>query len=226
MTGRRGGTWGRDFVNRRYDSATVKNATERQRVKDGGLKRGKTVLSGPYDGDLDQIDWLKCNCGYLPPTSGGKKVPQYADPAYAMWTEGAPRTPGKQSLHQAIRQLCKEVYPVGYHHNVVALGTDPGYPDLTLWGAGEPRVMWREEKSMTGKWEEGQREHLLSLHQKGQNVRVWKPCCLLSGLIELELADLAGVPPKGRGLQRLKGTLGRKLSWGDVAAGALDEDDG
>lgn len=223
MTGK---TWGRGFVNKAYDRATVKKQDEAARVKAGGLKRTKTILCGTFSGDLQTIDWMACNCGYRRPTSNGKPVPQYADPAYALWVEGTPRTAGKQSLHLEIRRLCKKVYPqIGYHHNMVSLGTDPGYPDLTLWGPGEPGVMWREEKSMKGVFEEGQREHLQSLHEKGLNARVWMPCCLLSGLVELELAMLAGVPPQGRGLQRLRGTIDKRLSWEDVADGALNEQD-
>jgi hypothetical protein len=221
MAGRR---WGRDFVNRAYDRATAKNEAEAQRVKDGGAKRKKRVLSGVFTGPLDQVDWLTCHCGYQPPTSGGKKVPQYADPAYAVWTEGTPRTAGKQSLHTHIKTLVKDVYTtIGYHHNTVALGTDPGWPDLTLIGPGEPNIMFREEKAMRCAWEEGQREHLLSMQQKGFDVGVWKPCCLLSGRVELELARLADIPPQGRGLQRQRGQLNRQLTWKDIADGALGE---
>lgn len=220
-----GKTWGRDFVNRAYDRATAANAAEAARVKDGGAKRKKRIMCGPFEGDPKTIKWLACQCGYAPPTSGGRPVPRAADPAYAIWVEGTPRTAGKKSLHRAVKELCKDVYPVGYHHNTVALGSDPGYPDLTLWGNGEPGVMWREEKSMTGAFEEGQAEHLLSLHEKGFDVGVWKPCCLLSGRIELELARLAGVAPKGRGLQRARGTLNQQLSWQDIAAGALNKDE-
>lgn len=219
-----GRTWGRDFVTRAYDRATDKNIKEAARVKEGGTKRKKRVLSGVFTGDLDQINWMNCQCGYQRPTSRGKPVPQYADPAWALWVEGTPRTAGKKSLHKEIKTLVKDVYPmIGYHHNVVALGTDPGYPDLTLWGPGDSGVMWREEKAMNGSWEEGQREHLLSLHQKGFDVGVWKPCCLLSGLIELQLADLAGVEPRGRGLQRQRGTINKRLGWKDIAEGALNE---
>lgn len=230
MTGTARNPWGRDFVNRRYASATAKNAAEAERVKQGGLKREKTILCGAYDGDPTSIDWMNCNCGYQPPTSGGKKVPQRLDPAWTLWVEQSSPTPGKKSLHKEVKSLVTEVYVVnkvpliGYHHNVVPLGTHGGYPDLTLWGNGRPGIMWREEKAMRGAWEPGQREHLFSLHQKGFDVGVWKPCCLLSGRIDLELAQLAGVPPKGRGAQRLKGTLYKRLTWEGFAA-ALDEDD-
>lgn len=217
--------WGRDFVNRRYAKATAANEAEGKQVKAGGTKRRKTILSGPYDGDPLAIDWMACGCGYQPPTSRGKPVPQYADPAYALWVEGTPRGAGKQSLHKAIKELVKDTYRglLGYHHNTVPLGTDPGFPDLTLWGRGEPCIMYREEKAMKGGFEQGQREHLLSLRQRDLDVRVWKPCCYLSGLIDLELAMLAGVAPRGRGAQRLQGTLNKTMTWDDVAAGALDE---
>jgi hypothetical protein len=209
--------YGRQFVNAAFDRAETKAAKEAETVKKGGVKRKKTILCGPFDGDPKAFNWHDPTCGYLRPTSNGVPVPRDQDPAIAHWTETVTR--GKQSLHAKVRQLCKDVYPVGYHHNVISLGTDPGYPDLTLFGPGGNRVIWREEKSMTGVWQEGQREHLLSLHEKGFDVAVWKPCCYLSGLIDVQLAELADVPAKGRGAQRLEGVLNRRPTWGDVAAG-------
>lgn len=216
------GRYGREFVGRRFDKATAKNEAARDRNKAGIKDAPKPIRTAPHTGDPAQFDWLRCECGYQRPTSGGKPVPQRLDPAYANWTENSTTT-GKQLLHKKVRELALDVYRVGYHHNVIPLGTDRGYPDLTLWGPAGPKIKFREEKSMTGRLEYGQAEHLLSLYEAGFDVAVWKPCCYLSGLIDIELAELAGVPPQGRGAQRLRGHLSRPMTWQDVAGGALDQ---
>lgn len=182
----------------------------------------KRIRTAPVQGDPDAIDWMACDCGYVRPTSNGKPVPKRLDQAY-QWTEN-PGRGRKPALLTEVRQLALRVYGLGYFHSGISIFEDPGYPDIDLWGPAGPRRLVRELKAMNGTWQPGQKQHLLSLHESGFNVAVWKPCCLLSGLVDLEMADLAGVPPKGRGELRLRGRLGQAPTWQDVADGHIFAD--
>jgi hypothetical protein len=224
MTGRRRvGLWDRHNEVRaeRREAMTPEQRKLAQEVEKA--KKLRRVACAPVVGDPEAIDWRACDCGYQRPTRNGKPVTQAQDPAW-QWTEEQGRS-GKPCLRKAVKEMALRAYKIGYRHNTIELHNEGGFPDDMYWGPHGPKLIIRELKAMRPDWKPGQKQHLLSLQEVGQNVAVWFPCCLLSGLIDMEMAELAGVPPKGRGAQRLKGELNRELSWADVAGGALDPDD-
>lgn len=197
-------------------------AAERTAAK---LKLLKPVVTAPVIGDPEGIAWDKCDCGYVPRTRpGGKPMPKSgpaAEPAWR-WTE-EPGRGGKPCLRNHVQDLALKVYRIGYRHNNVEVYNTGGFPDDMYWGRFGPKLIIRELKAMRPDWKRGQKQHLLSLQEAGLNVAVWYPCCLLSGLIDEEMAELAGVAPKGTYARRVSGTPNRPPTWEDIAKGALGE---
>lgn len=186
------------------------------------LKLLEPVATAPVVGDPDSIDWLACDCGYTPLTDrNGKVLPQTRQPAWR-WTEEK-NTSGRPYLRGAVKDLALKVYRIGYRHNPIELHSESGFPDDLFWGRFGPRLIIREFKAMRVQWKRGQKQHLLSLQEAGLDVAVRRPCCLLSGLIDEEFAQLAGVKPKGTYARRVVGTPNRAPTWQDIAEGALTE---
>jgi hypothetical protein len=189
------------------------------------LKLLEPVATAPVVGDPEGIAWENCDCGYVPRTRpDGKPMPKTgpnAEPAWR-WTEEK-GTGGKPCLRTAVKDLALKVYRVGYRHNTIELHNESGFPDDMYWGRHGSGLIIRELKAMRPDWKRGQKQHLLSLQEAGLNVAVWYPCCLLSGLIDEEMAALAGVKPKGTYARRVAGTPTKALTWKDIADGALNE---
>jgi hypothetical protein len=197
-------------------------AVERAAAK---LKMLEPVTTAPVRGDPDGIAWENCDCGYVPRTGpGGRPLPKSginAEPAWR-WTEEKPRG-RKPYLRAVLKDMALKVYKIGYRHNPLELHSEGGFPDDIYWGPHGPGLIVRELKAMRPDWKRGQKQHLLSLQEAGVNVAVWYPCCLLSGLIDQEMAQLAGVPPKGAYARRDARTPNRPLTWKDIADGALED---
>jgi hypothetical protein len=200
--------------------------TPEQRALQREIDKRKKLLPvkcAPVLGDPEAIDWETHECGYVPRTDpNGKVLPKTREPAW-QWTEEKGSS-GKQCLRTAVKRLALEVYRVGYRHNSIELHNEGGFPDDTYWGRHGPKLIFRELKAMRPDWKRGQKQHLLSLREAGQNVAVWFPCCLLSGHIDEELAALAGVPPMGTYARRTRGVANHPLTWGDIADGALNDE--
>lgn len=190
------------------------------------------VSCAPVRGDPEGIDWMACDCGYVPRTqANGKPMPQTREPAW-QWTEEK-GTSGKACLRTAVKNLALVVYKIGYRHNSIELHNEGGFPDDIYWRRctehsdpskwGPDALIIRELKAMRPDWKRGQKQHLLSLQEAGVNVAVWKPCCLLSGLIDEEMAKLAGVEPKGTYARNRHGHPNSPLTWQSIADGALNE---
>lgn len=197
--------------------------TPEQRKLARQVEKAKALLPvncAPVSGDPEGIDWMACDCGYVPRTqANGKPMPQSREPAW-QWTEEK-GTSGKPCLRTAVKNLALVVYKIGYRHNSIELHNEGGFPDDTYWGPGG--LIVRELKAMRPDWKRGQKQHLLSLQEAGVKVAVWKPCCLLSGLIDEELAALAGVEPKGTYARNRRGQPNSELTWESIADGALNE---
>lgn len=146
-------------------------------------------------------DWRVCGCDYVPPLVGGKPVRQADDPAYAEWSENSAE--GRTSLDGIVRKLVL-AYELGGFSERDAYRSYAGWPDWTIWGSGlwvagvqvgaAPRRLVRELKGMTKAKMYGQQlATLTTMRLAGDDVGVWKPCCLLCGRISAELMALAGV---------------------------------
>lgn len=179
------------------------------------------VKCAPVKADPFAIDWETHECGYVPRTkSDGKPLPKSgpnAEPAWR-WTEEKSPT-GKSSLRAAVREMALKVYRIGYRHSEIELHSEGGFPDDLYWGPGGLKI--RELKAMRPDWKRGQKQHLLSLSEAGLNVGVWFPCCLLSGWIDEEMAEIAGVTSKGTYARTHRGQPNSALTWKAIADGAL-----
>jgi hypothetical protein len=179
------------------------------------------VACAPVKGDPEGIDWEYHECGYVPRTKpDGKPLPKSglnAEPAWK-WTEEK-GTSGKSCLRTTVKDLALKVYGIGYRHSLIELHQEGGFPDDMYWGPGG--LIIRELKAMRPDWKRGQKQHLLSLQEAGLNVAVWYPCCLLSGLIDEEMAKVAGVKPKGAYARTHHGKANSNLTWEAIANGAL-----
>jgi hypothetical protein len=194
---------------------------QRQLAREADKARAQLpVRCAPVLGDPDGIDWEACDCGYVRRTlPNGKPMPQTREPAW-QWTEEK-GSGGKACLRTAVKDLALVVYKIGYRHNSIELLNEGGFPDDTYWGPGG--LIVRELKAMRPDWKRGQKQHLLSLQEAHVDVSVWKPCCLLSGRIDEEMAALAGVEPKGAYARNRHGQSNSALTWQAIADGALDE---
>lgn len=225
MPGRgRTGIWDRHNQVRSQRTADL---TPEQRQRQAQIRQRKLlepVTNAPTVGDWTLIDWELHECGYVPATRpDGKPLPKSgpnAEPAWR-WTEEK-NTTGRPYLRAVVNDLASKVYQLGHRHSRVELHNESGYPDDQFWGRYGPKLIIRELKAMRPDWKRGQRQHLLSLLEAGQDVGVWFPCCYLSGRIDEELAALAGVPARGPYARIHRGVPNKPLTWEDVAAGALD----
>ena len=194
----------------------------------------KLVNCAPVKADPFAIDWEYHECGYARRTKpDGKPLPNTgpnAEPAWR-WTED-PSPSGRPSMASYIKDLLRGVYVwvdqhgerrplIGHRHNPIELHTEGGFPDWLFWGASGPGLIIRELKKMDHDWQRGQKQHLLSLQEAGQDADVWYPCCILSGRVDEELAALAGVAPKGTYARTRSGQANRTLDWKAIADGAL-----
>jgi hypothetical protein len=197
-------------------------AAERAAAK---LKLLVPVPTAPVQGDPEGIAWEICDCGYVPRTGpDGKPLPKSgpnAEPAWR-WTEEKSQS-RRPYLRETVKAMALTVYKIGYRHNPIELHSEGGFPDDIYWGRHGPKLIFRELKALRLDWKRGQKQHLLSLQEASQNVAVWYPCCLLSGLIDQEMAELAGVAPKGPYARREPRTPNKQLTWTDIADGALDQ---
>ncbi len=206
------------------ESARRAAMTPEQRAAARAAEKARLLLPvscAPVKGDPLAIDWEYHECGYVPQTRpDGKSLPKSgpnAEPAWR-WTEEK-GTGGKAHLRGHVKDLALKVYKVGHRHNLVELHQEPGFPDDLYWGPGG--LIIRELKAMKPDWRRGQKQHLLSLHEAGLNVAVWFPCCLLSGLIDEELAAVAQTTPKGTYARRVPGVATQPWTWKEIADGAL-----
>lgn len=218
---RRVGVWDRNNEARAARLAAM--TPEQKAVEKAKQKRRLTELvnCAPVEGDPFAIDYELHDCGYVPKTRpDGKPLPKSGPNAEPAWRWREERgTSGQSCLRATVKDLALKVYKIGYRHSKIELHNEGGFPDDMYWGPGG--LIFRELKAMRPDWKRGQKQHLLSLHENGQNVSVWFPCCLLSGRIDNEMAEVAGVAPKGAYARRVAGEPNRPLTWSEVANGAL-----
>ncbi len=98
-----------------------------------------------------------------------------------------------------VRAECKRLR-LGYYHTGIAVGSDAGYPDLTIWGPGEPRVIFPELKGSNGETRirVRQLEVIRSMQAVGLVATFWWPEDYHLGIITSVLEKLAGVPERDR----------------------------
>lgn len=198
--------------------------TPEQRKVERARQKAKLLVPvgcAPVSRDPEAIDWEYHECGYVPRTKpDGKPLPKSgpnAEPAWR-WTEEK-GTGGKSCLRAAVKDLALKVYKIGYRHSMIELHQESGFPDDMYWGPGG--LIIRELKAMRPDWKRGQKQHLLSLQEAGLDAAVWFPCCLLSGLIDEEMAAVAKVAPRGTYARRATGQPNQPLTWKEIADGAL-----
>lgn len=225
---RRGGRIGIYDRYNEHQKAQLAAMTPEQRAQYRAAQKRKKLLPvscAPVKGDPEGIDWEYHECGYVPPLGrDGKPRPKSgpnADPAW-LWSEERGTT-GRPSMRVTIQDLALKVYRLGHRHNKVELHSEGGFPDDIFWGPHGPGLIIRELKAMKPDWKRGQKQHLLSLQEAGVNVAVWYPCCILSGLVDEELAELAGVKPHGTYARRERSVPNAPLTWEAIAGGALNE---
>lgn len=198
--------------------------TPEQRELQRKIDKAKKLLPvgcAPVKGDPLAVDWEYHECGYVPRTRpDGKPMAKSGPHAEDAWRWTEEKSPaGKSSLRAAVKKLALDVYRLGYRHSEIELLNEGGFPDDMYWGPGG--LIIRELKAMRPDWKRGQKQHLLSLQEAGLDVAVWFPCCLLSGLIDEELAALAGVEPRGPYARARRGQANPILTWEAIRDGAL-----
>jgi hypothetical protein len=144
--------------------------------------------------DAPVWDWRVCGCDYVTPLAGGKPVRQAGNPAY-QWTE-EPNRSGLPVLAREVRDLVVTVFQVGYFHAKDAFRSFPGFPDCMIWSPGGRLV--RELKGMTTDFYGQQLATLTTMRLAGDDVGVWRSCCLLSGRVYAELAAVTGTAAPSR----------------------------
>lgn len=95
---------------------------------------------------------------------------------------------GEDSLAANVQRLMGELDLWGYHSSR-PLQDPSGWPDWAIIGPGG--MLFRELKSQHGTLSPAQRGVGARLILAGQNWAVWRPCDLLSGVIERQLRDIA-----------------------------------
>ncbi len=87
----------------------------------------------------------------------------------------------------------REIYSRGLscYHTGIAIGSDTGFPDLTIWGPGG--VIFRELKGTTGRLYVDQLETIMSMRAAGADAAVWWPEDYHLSVICDELDRLAGI---------------------------------
>jgi hypothetical protein len=78
-----------------------------------------------------------------------------------------------------------------WYHTHDSRRSVPGFPDLAMVHAGQRRVLFAELKSERGRLRREQRAWINDLDAAGQEVYVWRPVDLVSGLV---LATLQARP--------------------------------
>jgi hypothetical protein len=211
----------------RYNEAQAQRQaamTPEQRALQRKIDQAKKLLPvkcAPVQGDPLAIDWERHDCGYIPQTGpNGKVLPKTRERAWQMTEEKG--TSGKPYLRTAVKDLALLVYRLGYRHSLIELHQESGFPDDLYWGPHGPGLLVRELKAMRPDWKQGQKQHLLSLREAGLDVGVWFPCCYLSGRIDEEMAELAGMEPRGPYARTRRGTPNPSLTWQDIADGAFN----
>lgn len=182
------------------------------------------VRCAPVKGDPFAVDWEYHECGYEPRTNPktGRPLPKSGPNAEAAWRWNEEKgSTGKSSLRAAVRAMALDVYGIGYRHSEIELLGEGGFPDDLYWGPGG--LIIRELKAMRPDWKKGQKQHLLSLSEAGLDVALWFPCCLLSGLIDEEMARVAGCKPKGAYARTRPGQANPATTWEAIRDGAFDE---
>jgi hypothetical protein len=85
---------------------------------------------------------------------------------------------------------------LGGYHTGIAIGSDEGYPDYTIWGPGG--LLFPELKGTRGRLYVAQLDVILGLRAAGADACVWWPEDYYLGVIDNELDRLAGIRPTDR----------------------------
>ncbi len=85
---------------------------------------------------------------------------------------------------------------LGCYHTGISIGSDEGFPDLTIWGPGG--LIFRELKGTHGQLYVTQLDVILGLRRAGQDAAVWWAEEWHIGLVRTELERLSGMPPRER----------------------------
>lgn len=139
----------------------------------------------------------RCACAgaYRPVLEHGKLV-KSREPAWSMAEQT--RDPG--CLQERIRHLAK-VYRVDYQHHKTSRGSGAGYPDVHMWAPGRGSV-YAELKRMDRGYPSNcdnptdvQVRVMGRLQAADEHnlVYLWRPCCVLSGVVDEAIAEFAGV---------------------------------
>jgi hypothetical protein len=97
----------------------------------------------------------------------------------------------ERDLEEHIRRMCDQL-GVWRWHVPDSSRMQAGLPDDILLGPNG--LLWRENKSMTGRLTPEQRTVGNLLRMNGQNWSLWTPADLVSGRIGTELAAIAAHP--------------------------------
>ncbi len=90
----------------------------------------------------------------------------------------------EKQFQQQVIQLCR-LYGWRCYHTWLSVRSEPGFPDCVLV---RDRVLYRELKTDTGKVTKPQKAWLDALLWAGQDVGIWRPADLHSGLIVDQLS--------------------------------------
>jgi hypothetical protein len=92
--------------------------------------------------------------------------------------------PMTEAQLQAAVIECAEWLGWRCYHTTYSIGSDRGYPDLTLVNPRQGRVLWAELKGPRGRLSPAQAAWLAELTSAGQEAYLWSPVQWISGEIE------------------------------------------
>lgn len=155
-----------------------------------------TTTLRPVQWTLDRPDVCACAGAYRPQLTDKGKLVKAREPAWQM----------KESVRsndclQAFARGLAAHYAVGYQHSGDSRKSDRGYPDVHLWPRGGPPgrgSTYVELKQMDPNPSEDQVRVMGELAAAGHPVFLVRPCCLLTGVFDQIVADVAGVRPQGK----------------------------
>lgn len=154
-----------------------------------------TTTLRPVQWTLDRPDVCACAGAYRPQLNGKGKLVKSREPAWRM----------KESVRsndclQAFARGLAARYRTGYQHSGDSRKSDSGYPDVHLWprgGAPGRGSTYVELKRMDPNPSEDQVRVMAELAAAGHPVYLVRPCCLLTGVFDQIVANVAGVQPQG-----------------------------
>jgi hypothetical protein len=141
-----------------------------------------------------------CACGYQV-RRVGRSIVREPTAAWDM-LEKIHNDPHHTTLTEKMRQVCRKVYEVGFQHEGDSRKSYKGIPDLHLWPIDDIPGMklvhvWIELKRMGGSLTEDQIAVMTS-YARMDPVYLVRPCCLLSGAVDVILTRHYGGKPRSK----------------------------